>query len=151
MTSFRHGWGPASRSVDAVVEVRELSKRYRARDPWSVQDISFAIKPRHAFGLLGPNGAGKSTVVKIITGLSRLSKGTVAVFGASPRDARVRARIGFASEDPDFPKYLGAGEVLDLSKTDAPAGARPRANTTRGPQECVACDRRSSGRAADPK
>jgi ABC-2 type transport system ATP-binding protein len=99
--------------MSAVVEVRNLWKRYRQRDPWAVQDVTFAIEPGQAFGLLGPNGAGKSTIVKTLTGLSRPDKGSVAVFGGSPSDTAVRARIGFGPEDPDFPKFLRAGEVLD--------------------------------------
>ena len=96
-----------------LIEVRNVRKRYRARDPWAVDDVSFVVPAGHAFGLLGPNGAGKSSIVKMLTGLSRPDSGNVAVFGASPGEAAVRARVGFAPEDPDFPKYLRADEVLD--------------------------------------
>jgi ABC-2 type transport system ATP-binding protein len=99
--------------VSGVVEVRDLRKRYRSRDPWAVDGVTFLLEPGHAFGLLGPNGAGKSSVVKMITGLSRPTSGTVSVFGGSPGDPAVRRRLGFAPEDPDFPKYLTAPEVLD--------------------------------------
>jgi ABC-2 type transport system ATP-binding protein len=97
----------------AVVEVRDLHKRYRARDPWAVQGVTFTLEPGQAFGLLGPNGAGKSTVVKTIVGLTRPDSGTVQLFGSSPDDQAARAQVGFAPEEPDFPKYLRAGEVLD--------------------------------------
>jgi len=96
-----------------AVEVRNVRKRYRVRDPWAVDDVSFAVPAGRAFGLLGPNGAGKSSIVKMLTGLTRPDSGTLAVFGGSPRDPAVRARLGFAPEDPDFPKYLRADEVLD--------------------------------------
>ena len=97
----------------AAVEVHNLRKRYRARDPWAVDGVSFVLEPGQAFGLLGPNGAGKSSVVKMITGLARADSGTINLFGSSPRDEHARARIGFAPEDPDFPKFLRAAEVLD--------------------------------------
>jgi ABC-type multidrug transport system ATPase subunit len=58
--------------VAPVIEVHDLHKRYRARDPWAVQGVSFAMEPGRAFGLLGPNGAGKSTVVKIVVDRSRI-------------------------------------------------------------------------------
>lgn len=96
-----------------VVEVYELHKRYRPRDPWAVQGVSFAIEPGRAFGLLGPNGAGKSTVVKTIVGLTRQDSGTVRLFGSTPSDDAARAEVGFAPEEPDFPKYLRADEILD--------------------------------------
>lgn len=96
-----------------VVEVTDLRKRYRARDPWAVDGVTFALEPGRAFGLLGPNGAGKSTVVKTILGLTRPNSGTVNLFGSSPDDYAARAQVGFSPEDPDFPKYLRADEVLD--------------------------------------
>ena len=61
--------------MPAVVEVRDLHKRYRARDPWAVKGVTFTLEPGQVFGLLGPNGAGKSTVVKTIVGLTRPDSG----------------------------------------------------------------------------
>src|SRR6267378_2834419 len=97
----------------AVVSVEGLRKRYRRRDPWAVDGVSFALEPGQAFGLLGPNGAGKSTIVKAIVGLTRPTKGHVSLFGSTPGDASARSQVGFAPEDPDFPKFLRADEVLD--------------------------------------
>lgn len=111
-----------------VLEVRGLHKRYRARDPWAVQGVSFKLEAGQAFGLLGPNGAGKSTVVKAIVGLTRPDSGTIAVFGSSPGDVAARAEVGFAPEEPDFPKFLRADEVLDYfgRLLGLPAGERRR-------------------------
>jgi len=97
----------------AVLEVLGLWKRYRVRDPWGVEGISFKLQEGQAFGLLGPNGAGKSTVVKAIVGLTRPDAGMISVFGSSPGDVAARAAVGFAPEEPDFAKYLRADEVLD--------------------------------------
>jgi ABC-2 type transport system ATP-binding protein len=97
----------------AVVSVDRLRKRYRGTHPWAVDGVTFALEPGQAFGLLGPNGAGKSTVVKIICGLLRPDEGTVQLFGSDPGNPASRKDLGFAPEDPDFPKFLRAGEVLD--------------------------------------
>src|SRR5487761_790285 len=97
----------------AVVSVEGLRKRYRRKDPWAVDGVSFAVEPGQAFGLLGPNGDGKSTVVKMIAGLLRPGEGRVVLFGADPGNAAARKDLGFAPEDPDFPKFLRATEVLD--------------------------------------
>ena len=97
----------------AVVTVNDLRKRYRRADPWAVDGVSFELEPGHAFGLLGPNGAGKTTVVKAIAGLLRPDAGSVTIFGLPPGDPRARAGLGFSPEDPDFPKFLRASEVLD--------------------------------------
>ncbi len=97
----------------AVVSVNDLRKRYRRRDPWAVDGVTFELEPGQAFGLLGPNGAGKTSVVKMIAGLLRPDAGAISVFGSAPGDPQARAQLGFAPEDPDFPKFLRAPEVLD--------------------------------------
>ena len=97
----------------AVVSVDNLRKRYRRRDPWAVDGVSFQVAAGQAFGLLGPNGAGKTSVVKMIAGLLRPDGGSISLFGANPGDPAARAQLGFAPEDPDFPKFLRAREVMD--------------------------------------
>jgi ABC-2 type transport system ATP-binding protein len=99
--------------VAAVVSVRDLRKRYRRGDPWAVDGVTLELDGGQAFGLLGPNGAGKTSVVKMIAGLVRPDSGQLAVFGFPPGDPRARAQLGLAPEDPDFPKFLRASEVLD--------------------------------------
>jgi ABC-2 type transport system ATP-binding protein len=99
--------------VAAVVSVRNMRKRYRRRDPWAVDGVTLELEGGQAFGLLGPNGAGKTSVVKMIAGLLRPDAGDLAVFGLPPGDPRARVQLGFAPEDPDFPKFLRAPEVLD--------------------------------------
>jgi ABC-2 type transport system ATP-binding protein len=96
-----------------VMRVQDLRKRYRQQDPLAVDGVTFELEPGQAFGLLGPNGAGKTSVVKMIAGLMRPDAGTIALFGTDPGNAKARSELGFAPEDPDFPKYLRAAEVLD--------------------------------------
>jgi ABC-2 type transport system ATP-binding protein len=111
-----------------VVEVEDLRKRYRARDPYAVDGVSFSLQEGEAFGLLGPNGAGKSSIVKVIAGLTRPSSGRVTLLGGSPENPSSRAALGYAAEEPDFPKYLHADEVLDYFARllGVPAGERRR-------------------------
>jgi ABC-2 type transport system ATP-binding protein len=96
-----------------VVTVQALRKRYRRRDPWAVDGVTFELQPGQAFGLLGPNGSGKTSVVKMIAGLLRPDGGEISLFDSKPGDPAARAQLGFAPEDPDFPKFLRAREVLD--------------------------------------
>ena len=48
-----------------VIDVQDVRKRYRRRDPLAVDGVSLSIGPGQVFGLLGPNGAGKTTIVKM--------------------------------------------------------------------------------------
>ena len=95
----------------SALNVDQLRKRYRAKDAWAVDGVSFTIEPGQALGLLGPNGAGKTTVVKMVVGLQRPDAGRIEVFGNDR--AGPHLRIGFAPEEPDFPRFLRASEVMD--------------------------------------
>src|SRR5256885_7616145 len=99
--------------MPTVVSVQDLRKRYRSRDPWAVDGVSFQLESGQAFGLLGPNGAGKTSVVKMIAGLLRPDGGHISLFSSDPGHAAARKDLGFSPEDPDFPKFLRATEVLD--------------------------------------
>lgn len=99
--------------MPAVVSVQNLRKRYRRQDPWAVDDVTFELESGQAFGLLGPNGAGKTSIVKMIAGLLRPDAGRISLFGSDPGNAAARKDLGFSPEDPDFPKFLRASEVLD--------------------------------------
>src|SRR2546428_2460192 len=96
-----------------VVSVQNLRKRYRRRDPWAVDGVTCELEAGQPFGFVGPSGAGKASGVKITAGLPRPDSGTIALFGSDPGNPAARAELGLAPEDPDFPKFLRAPEVLD--------------------------------------
>jgi branched-chain amino acid transport system permease protein len=56
----------------------------------AVNDVSFSVKAGEIVGLIGPNGAGKSTTFNLVTGLLRLSGGTIAFLGRPIAGARIR-------------------------------------------------------------
>ncbi len=59
----------------------------------AVQDLSFTINAGEAVGYLGPNGAGKSTMIKMMTGITVPSAGSLSVLGRTPhRERMVNAR-----------------------------------------------------------
>lgn len=58
-----------------ILEVENLTKRYG--DFTAVAGINFAVKKGEVFGFLGPNGAGKTTTINMLTGLAKITEGTV--------------------------------------------------------------------------
>lgn len=60
----------------------------------AVDDLSFSIAPGEIFGLLGPNGAGKSTTINMVSGVCRIDRGQVRIFGHdNRRDYRTTRRL----------------------------------------------------------
>ncbi len=66
--------------MDTVLEVKDLTKRYRRRraEPvMAIDRVSFAVRKNEVVGLLGPNGAGKTTTIKCIAGLIKANSGEI--------------------------------------------------------------------------
>ncbi len=53
----------------------------RKQEFWALQDVNFEIKRGELVGLIGPNGAGKTTLLKLLSGLVKPDKGSVAIRG----------------------------------------------------------------------
>ncbi len=69
--------------MEAIVEVRKLSKQYKSQDTPAVDGIAFRIQEGEIFSLLGPNGAGKTTTISMLSCLMRPSDGDAFVAGHS--------------------------------------------------------------------
>ena len=63
----------------AVIEVRDLVKRYRKGTVNAVDGVSFDVEQGQFFALLGPNGAGKTTTISILTTTLGLTSGSVRI------------------------------------------------------------------------
>jgi ribose transport system ATP-binding protein len=69
----------------------------------ALQDFSIDVRPGEIIGLVGENGAGKSTVMKILGGVVKPDRGTIAIDGM-PHDAltvagSIRAGIAFVHQE----------------------------------------------------
>ncbi len=99
---------------DAVIEVRELRKRYG--DIEALAGVSFAVARGATTALLGGNGAGKTTTISMLLGVLLPSAGTIRVLGHDmPRERyRVLPRLNFTSPYVDLPKRLTVRENLTV-------------------------------------
>jgi len=99
-------------SSESIIMVQNLTKMFG--DFKAVDDVSFDIKKGEIFGLLGPNGAGKSTTIRMLSTLTRPTKGTATIggFDIVKQDTDVRKLIGIVSEKMIMYNRLTARENL---------------------------------------
>jgi ABC-2 type transport system ATP-binding protein len=107
----------------------------------AVRGIDAEVAPGETVALLGPNGAGKSTTIDMMLGLTQPDRGTVSVFGRTPRDAVDAGIVGAMLQSGGlirdlsvrelvsmmaslYPQPLGVDEVLEVTGLAARAGHR---------------------------
>ncbi|AUI83715.1 ATP-binding cassette domain-containing protein [Alteromonas macleodii] len=75
------------------IAVQAVSHQYGSHN--ALDNISLCLKPGLTM-LLGPNGAGKSTLFALITGLQKLTQGSIAFDGATLSQSRtsIMAKMG---------------------------------------------------------
>ena len=95
-----------------AVDIAGVSRTFGAVK--AVDGLSLSLAPGEVMGFLGTNGAGKTTTIKMLLGLLAPSAGSIKVFGGSPSDPRVRARIGYMPEIATYYPYLNACELLSF-------------------------------------
>jgi ABC-2 type transport system ATP-binding protein len=98
--------------MSAVVETKDLSKRYREK--LAVNSLSLTVQEGEIFGFLGPNGAGKTTTILMLLGLTEPTSGEVSVCGFNPtlQSLEVKKRVGYLPENPGFYDDISARENL---------------------------------------
>jgi len=101
-----------SANTDAAIQATGLRKVYGSAV--ALNDVSLSIPSGTVYGFLGPNGAGKTTTMRILTGLTRPTDGSVRIAGTDVRDRRALApRVGYLPETPPLYDEFSAREQLD--------------------------------------
>jgi ABC-2 type transport system ATP-binding protein len=95
-----------------VIELHQLAKRYGRID--ALQSVTLSVSQGEIFGLLGPNGAGKTTLIRLLTGSSRATAGSVKVLDLDPvHDSKaVRRQIGYMPQAPALYEDLSARDNI---------------------------------------
>jgi len=151
--------------LQPVVEVRNLTKRYRQPAHLAVESLTLAVTAGEIICLLGPSGCGKTTLLRLIAGFETPDSGSVFIAGNEvagdgqwiPAEHR---RIGFVFQDYALFPHLSvlqnvafglrgmkradreqrAAEVLDLVGLTIFAGRYPH-QLSGGQQQRVALAR----------
>ncbi len=97
-----------------IIETKGLTKYYG--NTAAVRDVDLHVRKGEIYAILGRNGAGKTTIMKMLLGLSSISKGSIHMFGKSldGNKKEFLGRIGVMIETPGFYPNLTAAENLEI-------------------------------------
>jgi phosphate transport system ATP-binding protein len=104
-----------SASDDAIIQVRDLSVRYRSR--YAVRDINIDFRRNHITAIIGPSGCGKSTLLRSLNRMNDLIPGAVVegkvlyhgidIYSKEVDPVALRSRIGMVFQRPNpFPMSI---------------------------------------------
>ncbi|MEH7460423.1 ABC transporter ATP-binding protein [Bacillus sp. JJ1127] len=99
-----------------VLKTRNLSKKYQG--DFALKDVNLTIRKGEIYGFIGQNGAGKSTFLRVATGLSFPTNGTVELFGVSDQKEMTKAlkRVGAIIESPALYSQMTAFQNLEVHR-----------------------------------
>ena len=100
--------------MDTILKTTDLCKNFKGQ--MAVNNVSLNIRRNSVYGLLGPNGAGKSTILKMLTGISKPTSGTIEFNGSEWKRENLKD-IGALIEMPPLYENLTAYENLKVRTT----------------------------------
>ena len=99
--------------MDYILETKGLTKIYGQKT--AARDVNLHIREGEIYGLIGRNGAGKTTIMRIISGLSRPTKGSYSLFGKTGLAMqRMLKNVGVLIEHPGLYPRLSAYENVKI-------------------------------------
>jgi ABC-2 type transport system ATP-binding protein len=95
-----------------LLKADNLVKRFD--EVTAVDGVSFSLHRGEIFGFLGPNGAGKTTTINLLTGLARLTSGSVFLEGKeySTQPKRAQVMMGVVPDESNLYEELDGIENL---------------------------------------
>jgi lipopolysaccharide transport system ATP-binding protein len=88
----------------------------RFEEFWAVKNVSLTVPKGSTFGLIGHNGSGKSTLLRLISGIHRVSRGTITTNGRI--SALLELGAGFHPDLTGRENLFLNGSILGLSRKE---------------------------------
>lgn len=102
--------------AETIFRASGLCKRYK--NTLALDHVDLELRRGEIYGFIGENGAGKTTTIRLMTGLSFPTEGSMSLFGKSGEKElqKQRARIGCMVETPALYKNMTAGQNLEAQR-----------------------------------
>lgn len=100
--------------MQPIIQIAQLSKKYKDAETYSLIDFSLAVNEGQIFGLLGPNGAGKTTLISMLCGLIKPTSGSFSINNLTYADNsnEIKKIIGVVPQEYALYPTLTARENL---------------------------------------
>jgi len=97
-----------------MIQITNLSKKYKGTEVFSVANLDLKIDDREIFGLLGPNGAGKTTLISMLSSLLKPTSGSFTINGLTFKENKneLKQLIGIVPQEYALYPTLTAFENL---------------------------------------
>jgi lipopolysaccharide transport system ATP-binding protein len=99
-----------------IAEENNLTENGAGKAFWALREINFEVKQGEALGIIGKNGAGKSTLLKILSRITRPTRGTVRGYGRVA--SMLEVGTGFHSELTGRENIFLNGNILGMSNRE---------------------------------
>jgi NitT/TauT family transport system ATP-binding protein len=119
-------------AADAAIDCRNVSVRFVTdrRVVTAFDNVSFTVGRGGFLSVLGPSGCGKSTLLRVVADLIDPTKGTMKLFGMTPRQARLQRSLGFVFQDAALLPWRSALQNVELPLEVGGARSLPKGAPT---------------------
>jgi lipopolysaccharide transport system ATP-binding protein len=83
---------------------------------WALKDINFTVSPGEVLGVIGKNGAGKSTLLKLLSRISRPTRGRIRGYGKVA--SMLEVGTGFHEELTGRENVFLNGNIMGMSNAE---------------------------------
>ena len=99
----------------STIETTKLSKRYSAKAPLALNNLSLKVSQGEIYGFLGPNGAGKSTTIRLLLNFIQPTSGSGKIndLDIVKNSVQIKQSVGYIPSEMGIYKKMTGKQYLD--------------------------------------